>query len=69
LEVENRRVKKMKPQTQAKLEDAMAYCDTNDKSTEFMIQYMMDSANVSHECVMNFLFKNRDKQENEDGKQ
>jgi len=47
----------MKTATRNKLIDALEYCDDNDKSTEFMIAYMMDTANVSHDCVMNFLEK------------
>lgn len=47
----------MKQETRQKLQDAMEYCNAEDKSTEFMIQYMQDVAQVSHECVMNFLYQ------------
>lgn len=47
----------MKPETKSKLIEAINYCDDNDKSTEFMIQYVMDFANVSHDCVIRFLEK------------
>ena len=50
----------MKPLTKAKLLQAQEWCDENDKSTEFMIQFMMDSAGVSHDCVMSFLNKQAD---------
>ena len=47
----------MKAQTKALLKDAMEYCEDNDKSTEFMLQYMQDTANVNLDCVLNFLQK------------
>ncbi len=49
----------MKEQTRASLEMAMDYCDENDKSTPFMLQYMQDMANVDLDCVLNFLEKHR----------
>jgi hypothetical protein len=45
----------MKNQTKQKLQEAMDWCDDNDKSTEFMIQYMQDFAGVDFDCVMNFI--------------
>lgn len=53
----NRRNKgeQMKAMTKARLEEAQKYCDDNDKSTEFMIQYMQDFAGVDFDCVMSFL--------------
>ena len=47
----------IKKETEALLQQAMEFCDKNDKSTGFMIQYMQDYANVSHETVMAFLNK------------
>lgn len=47
----------MKAMTKARLEEAQKYCDDNDKSTEFMIQYMQDEAGVDLDCVMAFLRK------------
>ena len=47
----------MKSETKQRLEEAKQFCDDEDKSTEFMIQYMQDYANVNHDCVMNFLTK------------
>lgn len=41
--------------TQTRLFAAWAYCDEEDKSTEFMIQYMADSAEISTDEVMDFL--------------
>jgi len=52
----------MKEETRIKLQDAYDYCNDNDQSTEFMIQYMMDTAKVSHDCVMSFLYKKSLKQ-------
>jgi hypothetical protein len=52
----------MKDTTRQKLKDAMDYCDDNDKSTIFMIQYMMDCANVDHDCVIKFLEEESEKQ-------
>lgn len=37
--------------------EAWAYCDWQDKSTEFMFQYMQDVANVSLDEVLNFIKK------------
>ncbi len=47
----------MKESTKLKLAEAQKYCDDNDKSTEFMLQYMQDFANVSHDCVISYLIK------------
>lgn len=47
----------MKPATKKLLEEAQQYCDDNDKSTEFMIQYMQDFARVDFDCVINYLQK------------
>ncbi len=47
----------MKEETKALLIEAQEYCDENDKSTEFMIQYMQDVAEVDFDCVMGFLEK------------
>tara|TARA_Y100000310_G_C20672131_1_gene810849 strand:- start:1177 stop:1335 length:159 start_codon:yes stop_codon:yes gene_type:complete len=47
----------MKESTRAKLIEAQEYCDKEEKSTEFMIQYMQDFAGVDHDCVMNFLME------------
>jgi hypothetical protein len=52
----------MKESTKIILKNAWDYCIEQDKSTEFAIQYMMDTANVSHDCIMNWLYKNRDKE-------
>lgn len=45
----------MKAKTKMLLEEAQKYCDENDKSTEFMLQYMQDFAGVDLDCVVNFL--------------
>jgi hypothetical protein len=45
----------MKAGTKRKLFEAWQYCDDNDKSIEFMLQYMQDFAGVDLDCVINFL--------------
>lgn len=47
----------MKAKTKMLLEEAQKYCDENDKSTEFMLQYMQDFAGVNLDCVISFLSK------------
>ena len=47
----------MKEVTKNILLEAWQYCDDNDKSTEFMLQYMQDVAGVDLDCVINFLEK------------
>ena len=47
----------MKKETKQKLKEAQDYCDEEDKSTEFMLQYMQDYAGVDLDCVMSFLQK------------
>jgi hypothetical protein len=49
----------MKAETKNKLLAAWQYCDDNDKSTEFILQYMQDMANVDLDCVINFIKKNK----------
>lgn len=51
----------MKAKTKELLREAQLYCDENDKSTEFMLEYMQDVANVDLDCVMNFLSKENDR--------
>jgi len=45
----------MKAQTRARLAMAYAVCIHEDRSTEYMIQFMMDVAGVDHDCVVNFI--------------
>lgn len=45
----------MKYITKLKLAAIHQLCDAEDKSTEFMIQYMQDTCQVDHDCVMNYL--------------
>lgn len=49
--------KEMKAKTKALLREAQQYCDDNDKSTAFMLEYMQDVANVDLDCVLNYLEK------------
>lgn len=37
--------------------DSWSYCDAHDKSTEFMLTYMQDVANVNLDYVLNFIEK------------
>lgn len=47
----------MKTKTKTVLAEAWKYCDDKDKSTEFMLQFMQDTARVDLDCVMSFLQK------------
>jgi len=47
----------MKAETKRKLFEAWQYCDDEDKSTEFMLEYMQDFAGVDLDCVINFIQK------------
>lgn len=40
------------------IEDAIMYCDEEDKSTEFMIQYIQDYAGVDFDTVIDYLNPN-----------
>jgi hypothetical protein len=48
-----------KEQIKEKLKEAKKYCDDNDKSTEFMLEYMQDFAGVDLDCVLEYLEKYR----------
>lgn len=45
----------MTKETKDLLTEAYNYCDENDKSTEFMLQYMQDFANVDLDTVLDFI--------------
>jgi hypothetical protein len=45
----------MKYITKLKLAAMHQLCDAEDKSTEFMIQYLQDMCKVSHDTVINYL--------------
>ncbi len=45
----------MKFITKLKLAAIHQLCDAEDKSTEFMIEYMMDVCEVDHDYVMKYL--------------
>ncbi len=45
----------MKEKTKELLQIAQQQCDDEDKSTEYMLQYMQDVAGVDLDCVLNFL--------------
>ncbi|WP_294377719.1 hypothetical protein [uncultured Clostridium sp.] len=48
----------MKEKTKKLLKEAQEICDREDRSTEYMIQFMQDYANVSFDCVINYLQNN-----------
>jgi len=41
--------------TKLKLASVHQICEVEEKSTEFMIQYMQDSCNVDLDCVMAYM--------------
>ena len=45
----------MKQATKAKLKAAQDWCESQDKSSEFMIAYMGDVAEVGHDTVIKYL--------------
>ena len=45
----------MKAQTKNALMEAWSFCDEEDKSTEFMFQYMSDTAGVSFDTAVDFV--------------
>lgn len=45
-------------ETEHKLFEAWAFCDWQDKSTEFMLAYMAEKANVSEDHVLDFIENN-----------
>lgn len=45
----------MKYTTKLKLAAIQQWCDVEEKSTEFMIQFMQDACNIDHDVVMNYL--------------
>jgi hypothetical protein len=53
---------KMKAITKEKLLTAWQYCDEEDKSTEYMLQYMQDVAGVDMDCVISFMEKTTDEE-------
>lgn len=55
----------MKAKTKDKLYEAWAYCDEEDKSTEFMFQYMADFAGVEYDVAVDFVVNSTDKKRSE----
>lgn len=45
----------MKKVTKLLLVEAWNWCDENDKSTEFMLQYMADTAGVDYDVAVDFV--------------
>lgn len=42
------------------MQEAQQYCDDNDKSTEFMLQYMQDMAGATLDEVLDYLQEKHD---------
>jgi hypothetical protein len=59
----------MKATTRTMLQEAEKYCNDNDKSTEFMLEYMQDVAGVDLDCVLNYLENKYKKQDNDKDKE
>jgi len=47
----------MKKETEELLKEAEDICDREDRSVEYMIQFMQDYAKCSHETVMKYIEK------------
>jgi hypothetical protein len=45
----------MKELTKIKLKEAEDICDAENRSTEYMIEFMQEYAKVSFDCVMNYI--------------
>ena len=45
----------MKESTKQLLKEAEEICNVEDRSTEYMIQFMQDHASVDFECVMSYI--------------
>lgn len=52
----------MKAKTKEALFTAWAYCDEEDKSTEFMFQYMADVAGVEYDVAVDFVVNTTEEQ-------
>lgn len=55
----------MKEATKAKLEEAYNICEEEDRSTEYMLQFLQDYAEVDLDTVLSFLEKRTDIQRRE----
>ena len=53
--VSNSSFSQMKLETRQRLRESKQWCDDNHKSTEFMLEYMQDFANVDLDTVLKFL--------------
>ncbi len=51
----------MQKKTEKKLIEAWNYCNENNKSMEFTIEYMCDVADVNIDCVIKFINKQKSK--------
>lgn len=55
----------MKPNKKALLEMAREYCDMHDKSIEFTVEYMKDTAKASLDEVLDYLQQGEDTEREE----
>lgn len=56
---------KLTNEQEHKLFLAWDYCDAEDKSTEFMLQYMADTAGVDYDDVVEFIFQTSEEEREE----
>lgn len=47
--------KKISEEQKALIIEAWNYCDEEDKSTEFMLQYMSDTADVDYDIIVAYI--------------
>jgi len=47
----------MKRKTKELLDAFYKECEDEDRSVEYIIQYLQDKASVNHDCVMKYLLK------------
>lgn len=52
----------MKASTKHKLFQAWAWCDAEDKSTEFMLQFMADHAKVEYDVAVDFVMNSTEEE-------
>lgn len=55
----------MNEKTKELLFTAWAFCDQEDKSTEFMLQYMADVANVEYDEAVDFVVNTTEQERSE----
>ena len=56
----------MTPKQKQILLEAWDYCDEEDKSTEFMLQYMSDSSGLSYDRVVEYVCSDQSTKDRDD---